>query len=552
VNAHYRATTDHEPLTTGHAPGRRPRRAAAVAEALPTRATPALGISALGTPALGTPPVDTPASDAPAGSLGLSVLEGAAPPAEPTADLVPGPAGEPTVELAGAPVGRRPAQERLHTASLVLADLVAAAASVLVAQHRVATTWWIVPVLLTLNLGAGLHCPRLTLSVLDDLPALLTRAVVAAGLCAPLLAAPAIRAPLLLRDGTGRDDLRLFNALTAILLLYAGWTVLVRGAVHLLWRRWRRGHLRPTLVVGRPGPGLRLAEVLDGHPEYGLEPIAVIHPLTPEAVEEAIGSTIRQHQVSDLVFAVDGLTEPLVQAAVRTGGGLGCDSLLVYPHGHPHVGRLRRPDRLWGLTCLHLAPPRMGVARCAKRLVDILLAGTALVAISPVLALCALAVRRETGPGVLFRQVRVGLGGRPFELLKFRTLRPVNERESAERWSIANDQRVGPVGRFLRNTSLDELPQLWNVLCGQMSLVGPRPERPYFVREFSRSLPHYADRHRMPVGMTGLAQVHGLRGDTSIEERAWFDNYYIEHWSLWQDVKIVLLTLRAVLRRGES
>ncbi len=161
---------------------------------------------------------------------------------------------------------------------------------------------------------------------------------------------------------------------------------------------------------------------------------------------------------------------------------------------------------------------------------------------------CALAVRVLDGPGVLFRQERIGQDGRPFTLLKFRSVRPADDHEAATRWSVAGDTRTSSVGRLLRRTSLDELPQLWNVLRGDMSLVGPRPERPYFVGHFSRLHPGYAQRHRTPVGITGLAQVHGLRGDTSIADRARFDNHYIETWSLWQDVRIICRTATSLFR----
>jgi lipopolysaccharide/colanic/teichoic acid biosynthesis glycosyltransferase len=166
--------------------------------------------------------------------------------------------------------------------------------------------------------------------------------------------------------------------------------------------------------------------------------------------------------------------------------------------------------------------------------------------LSPILAVCTLASRWETGC-VLYRQTRVGLDGEPFSLLKFCSLRPA-ENEDTTRWNIGEDERLGPVGKFMRRTSMDELPQLWNVLRGDMSLVGPRPERPYFVDEFTRQFPWYMARHRVPVGLTGWAQVHGLRGDTSISDRARFDNFYIENWSLWGDIKIMLRTAAQVVR----
>jgi lipopolysaccharide/colanic/teichoic acid biosynthesis glycosyltransferase len=126
-------------------------------------------------------------------------------------------------------------------------------------------------------------------------------------------------------------------------------------------------------------------------------------------------------------------------------------------------------------------------------------------------------------------------------------MKPQNGRESDTRWSIAHDDRVGTVGRVLRKTSFDELPQLWNILRGDMTLVGPRPERPHFVTKFSLEIPRYDHRHRVRTGLTGLAQVNGLRGDTSIADRARFDNFYIEYWSLWMDVKILLRTFSEVL-----
>ncbi len=133
-------------------------------------------------------------------------------------------------------------------------------------------------------------------------------------------------------------------------------------------------------------------------------------------------------------------------------------------------------------------------------------------------------------------------------MLKFQTMKPANSAESDTLWNISNDDRVGPVGRFLRRSSLDELPQLWNILRGDMSLVGPRPERPHFVAQFKEEIPSYGARHRVPVGLTGWAQVHELRGDSSIEERARFDNAYAASWSPWEDVKIMLRTVREVIR----
>jgi lipopolysaccharide/colanic/teichoic acid biosynthesis glycosyltransferase len=209
---------------------------------------------------------------------------------------------------------------------------------------------------------------------------------------------------------------------------------------------------------------------------------------------------------------------------------------------HDHIGaipvlRVGRP---------HLDGPRLA----AKRLLDITAASLGLLITAPILLLCLAAARVECGEGVLFKQTRVGRHGRPFPLLKIRTIRETGDSDPDTEWSVDDGPRIGPVGRFLRRTSLDELPQLWNILRGDMTLVGPRPERPHFVELFSDLHQGYAERHRAPVGLTGLAQVSGLRGDTSIRDRARYDNYYIEHWSMWLDIKVLLRTFGEVIRGG--
>jgi lipopolysaccharide/colanic/teichoic acid biosynthesis glycosyltransferase len=151
----------------------------------------------------------------------------------------------------------------------------------------------------------------------------------------------------------------------------------------------------------------------------------------------------------------------------------------------------------------------------------------------------------ELGSGIIFTQTRVGQNGRPFELMKFRSVR-WSPAVPQGPWTVSREQ-TGKVGRFIRRYSLDEIPQLVNVIRGDMSLVGPRPERPEYVQQFCAAFPRYVHRHRLPVGMTGLAAVNGLRGDTSIDDRARFDNWYIDNWSLWLDIKILIRTVKAVL-----
>src|SRR5207248_10613805 len=159
------------------------------------------------------------------------------------------------------------------------------------------------------------------------------------------------------------------------------------------------------------------------------------------------------------------------------------------------------------------------------------------------LLLAVTALVRATSPGpVLYAQERVGLDGKPFRMLKFRTMRDDAE-ALGPRFAQSGEPRVTQLGAWLRRASIDELPQLWNVLCGDMSLVGPRPGRPVFIDQFRRHIPRYQLRHMVKSGMTGWAQIHGLRGNTSIEKRVEYDLYYIEHWSLLLDLKILARTL---------
>jgi Undecaprenyl-phosphate glucose phosphotransferase len=187
--------------------------------------------------------------------------------------------------------------------------------------------------------------------------------------------------------------------------------------------------------------------------------------------------------------------------------------------------------------------PHFGLNIVVKRFMDVVLALFGLVVLSPVLALVA-ALVKLTSPGpVLYRQERCGLNGEPFFMLKFRSM-PVNsETRTGPVWAVKNDNRCTPLGAFLRKTSLDELPQLWNVLRGDMSLVGPRPERPQFIAQFRKTIPNYMARHSVKAGVTGWAQVHGWRGNTSLRKRIQYDLYYITHWTPWLDVRILWLTL---------
>ncbi|MFE5855748.1 sugar transferase [Streptomyces sp. NPDC056500] len=394
----------------------------------------------------------------------------------------------------------------------------------------------------------------------------------------PLFDAPAISGLALVQwlaiaEGFAAYDPRYTAGWRHLVLAVAAQTVLccaARALVHRV-RRWSAQRSpQSVLVVGRTALTQQVTTALYDHAEYGMRPVGHVdigkaHTVPAPASDpgspplltsiQDVSRAVIQNAVRHAVFTQPPASDVESEALLALFAEHRCALWLV--DGGAAVGQTWRRaaghDHLWGfsVTPLHSGLHRP-LARAVKRAIDTLVAALVLVCAAPVLAVCALAVRIADGPGVLFRQERIGLGGRPFTLLKFRTLRPADEQESATRWSIALDRRMSATGNLLRRTSLDELPQLWNVLRGDMSLVGPRPERPYFVTQFSHTHPGYRDRHRMPVGITGLAQVNGLRGDTSIEERARFDNHYIATWSPWRDVCILARTATALFRLGGS
>ncbi len=323
-----------------------------------------------------------------------------------------------------------------------------------------------------------------------------------------------------------------------------------RGAVHWRRRAARLARPRAALVIGPAATAQRVAAAVLRHPRCGVRPVGVVTEqpdgsdglpvlTTGEEVERAL----IQNGVRDVLAvhpSVRAEQGPLLRALAESG----CTVWEIDADSPSFETR----HQLAGFSCrrLHMGSRRRGSV--GKRLLDVSVSGTLLLLAGPLLLVCAVVLRLTDGPGVVFRQERIGKDGKPFTLLKFRTHRPVDEHEAATRWSVANERRMSWFCRFLRRTSLDELLQLWNVFRCDMSLVGPRPERPYFVAKFSQTYPGYAARHRMQTGITGLAQIHGLRGDTSIEDRARFDNAYIDNWSLWQDICILLRTAAALMR----
>lgn len=341
--------------------------------------------------------------------------------------------------------------------------------------------------------GRGLLRQRICPRVADQVPSLVGAVAVALWVLLPFL--------------PSADVLRLG-------VWSAGAVVCGRFAVVAVVRAARlRGRLiRPVLVVGT-GP---LAGILAEHPEYGLRPVT--H-----------GARLAVVCRADDVAAVPA----------------GLDVLVVPPAG------LAVPrscvDDVWGVSLVPLR--RITVARqVVKRAMDMVLGGALLVLVAPLLGVLMLAVLVTSGGPVLFRQRRVTAAGRTAMVVKLRTL-PAHA-DADTRWDVPPG--ATRLGQWLRETHLDELPQLWNVVRGELSLVGPRPERPYFAARFGQAVPHYAGRQRMPAGITGWAQVHGLHGDTSMVDRVRFDNQYVDGWTPWLDLVVLCRTLGSPWQRGGS
>lgn len=384
----------------------------------------------------------------------------------------------------------------------------------------------LVPVLAVVGWAhAGLYRFRCSLSVLDDLPHLLAALLVATG------AAAIVEWPV---SAGGEHPTATFAAVSGAAV------PAVRSLTYAVARRLRRRgvFVQRTVVLGDDPVGRTLVHDINAHPEYGLRVVDFADCVITTDVDALViaGGEDADH---DLLNTVSWALER---------GREVC--LVPRAQGIRQVGVVA--DRVWRVPLVRVRrPAHQRLSWRVKRVLDVVLAGVALVILAPVLGGLALAVRIGVGGPVIFRQERVGRGGRRFTMLKFRSLHPADEDESQTRWTIAADDRLGAVGRFIRATSLDELPQLVNILRGEMSLVGPRPERPLFAQDFARRIHRYGERHRVPGGLTGWAAVHGLRGDTSVQERADLDNFYIENWSLWMDAKVMLRTVPALLRHAE-
>jgi exopolysaccharide biosynthesis polyprenyl glycosylphosphotransferase len=329
-----------------------------------------------------------------------------------------------------------------------------------------------------------------------------------------------------------------------------------RAFTGVLLEQVRRRNPERLLLVGT-GEIARMILQKTRQPRLGYRVVGFVGG--PDAPPDVIGypvlgqtgdlaTLIREHQVNEVMIALpEASHEELLEmislceaehAAVR-----------VFPDLFQIIASDVAISDLDGLPMLTVRDVALrGWRRSLKRGMDLVISAAGLVILSPLMMLIAGLVRLESKGSVFYAQERVGLDGKPFPMLKFRSMRIDAEQGTGPVWASADDPRKTRVGSFLRRTSLDELPQLINVLLGDMSLVGPRPERPIFVEQFRQVLPRYMERHTEKAGMTGWAQVNGLRGDTSIVERTKYDLYYVENWSFLFDVKILLRTVLKIMR----
>ena len=338
-------------------------------------------------------------------------------------------------------------------------------------------------------------------------------------------------------------------AYVSVLLVMFVWRTAFYAA--LIRPRWRERVRQRVAVLGWNDEARALAADLESQPAHPYRFCGVIAGPDEPAPDHVIGDidtlpdTLRQHQIDILIAARTDLPREQLAQVMDA-----CERAYVEWKVIPSTFeiflsglRLQTVGRLPVLGIEDLAINKL-FNRALKRLMDILGAGIGLIASAPIVAVLAILIKRESPGGpVFFAQTRVGSGHRDFTLWKLRSMVPDAAKTDGEQQSTARgDGRMLRIGAFMRRWNLDELPQFWNVLCGDMSLVGPRPERPLHVDRLSTEIPHYLPRHLAKPGMSGWAQVNGLRGNSSIAQRIQHDIYYIENWSLWFDIQIILLT----------
>ncbi len=474
----------------------------------------------------------------------------------------------------GSTIPERLLADPLHTIITVVLDAAAASIALVLAgiwESRVTSQphadwvrWLFVPLVIAILASNSMYRRNLTRNFLDEFnPVEAAIGLASLGLLIPMLLATE-------HDIVGEFILRCW--ICASVLIPA--VRLARAMVQRYLRR-RFGAGLPTLVVGNGLVAHNLMDHMRRLPEYGLRPIGLLDNTTAMSAGELPGfvhvdvpvlglpselaEVVWETGATDLVISFCPIPDAELVSMVRAAHRLHM-RVWVVPRMFDAIGKRAEVQHLGGMPLLMLpAVDPNGWQYAIKHAMDRILSAIGLVMISPVFLTLVLLVRLSSPGPILFRQKRVGRDGKQFDCLKFRSMRPprlsdgqFELKQGAAPGGVEGVDRRTRIGKFMRQTSLDELPQLVNVLRGEMSLVGPRPERPDFVELFEIQVRRYGERHRVKSGVTGWAQVHGLRGQTSIADRAQWDNYYVENFSLWLDIKILALTVLAVLRRSED
>lgn len=381
---------------------------------------------------------------------------------------------------------------------------------------------------------------------------------VVAGVTVGTLMGVAVAALTLQDFSIGRDYSRgmvLYAWLLSIVLvtsgrLFNGWL-----RQRLVRRGWGR---RRVTVIGLGDIARMIVQKILWTPELGYDLVGVVEnngsqvdsllgvPVIGNAMD--LTSIIEEHEVEEIIIALPEETSHQEILWLISECERGRVTIRVYPDLFQIMAGPVSIGEMGGMPLLTVRDiAQTGWRNTAKRVMDIAVAGAALIIGSPLMLCIAVIIKLESPGPVFYVQERMGLDARPFPILKFRSMRSDAEK-AGPGWTRPGDPRRTRVGSFLRATNLDELPQFINVLLGDMSVVGPRPERPVYVEQFRRSIPRYMERHREKAGLTGWAQINGFRGDTSISERTKYDLWYIENWSLMLDVKIIIRTALQVFR----
>ena len=468
--------------------------------------------------------------------------------------------------------------DRWYFAITVMLDLASAAGAVAIAHWwlpgamRVSEfllySWIFVPFVMVALATRSMYTRKLNISFLDDLEPVQTAVALSAlatlTLC--LQSDPTFETVEMAIKQDRPGDLIMRVWACAAVLMPA-----VRLGKSLVYRYLRRKFrvAAPTLIIGSGPVAHQLIARMRQVPEYGLRPVGVLDDVRPSdqslldvpylGTMYNLESAARATQAEELIVAPSLVPDEQLAHAASVAHTLGI-RVRVVPRLMDVVGVGAKVEHLGGIPLIvlcHVDPK--GWQFAVKHGCDRGSAGLGLLAISPLFIALALLVKLSSPGPVFYRQQRIGRDGRIFDCLKFRSMRPEDPADAGYAptdgtapGGVEGLDRRTRIGKIMRKTSLDELPQLINVLRGDMVLVGPRPERPEYVEMFEAHVRRYGDRHRVKAGITGWSQVHGLRGQTSIADRAEFDNYYIENWSLMLDLKILALTVLAVLKSAED